>query len=212
MLVACWRRNTAQLTPSRRGAGPSPWRLRSVRIAVAETRRPSFPIPLESADIPTADSRQPTGESTPASPRRGPVGPAARGHYRTTSIGRARGASGARSEALPGRRAAGLPRQATTRRGEEQPVTPPKPRAADLSAEHLKLVAQDHDLQVFGVLVIPHERGEDSPEEQGHEDRTMEVLPLVRGRPTGRLYRSERRPWIIVPFRRRWDLRRPRSN
>jgi hypothetical protein len=68
-----------------------------------------------------------------------------------------------------------------------------------LSAEHLKLVAQDHDLQIFGVLVIPHEPGEDSPEEQATRDRIMEVLPLVRGRPTGRLYCSERRPWISYP-------------
>jgi hypothetical protein len=81
--------------------------------------------------------------------------------------------------------APGLPRQATTRRGEEQPVTPPKPRAADLSAEHLKLVAQDHDLQVFGVLVIPHERGEDSPEEQGHE-RPHHGGPPACERPSGR--------------------------
>src|SRR5262249_49347037 len=34
------------------------------------------PVPPESVDSPTADSREPTGESTPASPRRGTVAPA----------------------------------------------------------------------------------------------------------------------------------------
>ena len=50
------------------------------------------------------------------------------------------------------------------------------------------------------MLVIPHEPGEDSPEEQGHERLHQEVLPLVRCRPTLRLYCSERRPCISVPF------------
>ena len=36
------RRNSAQVGPPRRGAGPSPCRRRSVRIAEAETRMPSL--------------------------------------------------------------------------------------------------------------------------------------------------------------------------
>ena len=55
------------------------------------------------------------------------------------------------------------------RPGEEEPVAPPKPRPANVPTEHLKLVAKDHDFQVFGVLVAPHERSEDSAEDQGHE-------------------------------------------
>jgi hypothetical protein len=39
--VACWRRNARQVVTVGRGVGSSPWRRSVVRIAVAETRRPS---------------------------------------------------------------------------------------------------------------------------------------------------------------------------
>jgi hypothetical protein len=65
--------------------------------------------------------------------------------------------------------APGLPRQVTARRSEEEPVAPPKPGPADLPTEHLQLMAKDHDFQVLGVLVAPHEPSADSPEDQGHE-------------------------------------------
>jgi hypothetical protein len=38
-----------------------------------------------------------------------------------------------------------------------------------LPTEHLQLMAKDHDFQVLGVLVAPHELSEDSAEDQGHE-------------------------------------------
>ena len=65
--------------------------------------------------------------------------------------------------------APGLPWQVAARRGEEEPVAPPKPRSANVPTEHLKLVAKDHDFQVLGVLVAPREPSEDSPEDQGNE-------------------------------------------
>jgi hypothetical protein len=40
---------------------------------------------------------------------------------------------------------------------------------ADVSTEHLQLMAKDHDFQVLGVLVAPHEPSEGSAEDQGHE-------------------------------------------
>jgi hypothetical protein len=61
------------------------------------------------------------------------------------------------------------PCQVVARRGKEEPVAPTKPGPADGPTEHLKLVAKDHDSQVRGVLVTPHEPSEDSPEDQGHE-------------------------------------------
>jgi hypothetical protein len=70
------------------------------------------------------------------------------------------------------------------RRGEEEPVAPTKARSADVPTEHLKLVAEDHDFQVLGVLVAPREPSEDSPEDQAMSDRTMAVLPLPRCCPT----------------------------
>jgi hypothetical protein len=55
------------------------------------------------------------------------------------------------------------------RRGDEEPVAPPEPRLANVPTEHLQLMAEDHDLQVLGVLVAPQEQSEDSPEDQRHE-------------------------------------------
>jgi transposase InsO family protein len=68
--------------------------------------------------------------------------------------------------------------------GEEEPVAPAEPGTAALPPQHLKLVAQDYDLQVLGVLVAPREPSEDSPEDQAMSDRTIEVLPLPRCCPT----------------------------
>jgi hypothetical protein len=41
-LAACWRRNSRQLGPLRRGAGVSPAVSRSRRTVLGETRTPSF--------------------------------------------------------------------------------------------------------------------------------------------------------------------------
>jgi hypothetical protein len=65
-----------------------------------------------------------------------------------------------------------------TRRGEEEAIAPTKPRPADLPAEHLKLVAKDHDLQILGVLVRRYEHGQDSPQDQGHERLYHRALPI----------------------------------
>ena len=65
--------------------------------------------------------------------------------------------------------APGLPRQVAARRSEEEAVAPTDPRPAGLPTEHLQLMAKDHDFQVLGVLVAPHEPREDSAEDQGHE-------------------------------------------
>jgi hypothetical protein len=53
--------------------------------------------------------------------------------------------------------------------GEEEPVAPAEPGTADLPPQHLKLVAQEYDLQILGVLAPPQEQSEDSPHDQGHE-------------------------------------------
>jgi hypothetical protein len=42
MPAACWRRNARQVVVVGRGVGSSPWRRSVVRIAVAETRMPSW--------------------------------------------------------------------------------------------------------------------------------------------------------------------------
>src|SRR5262249_17804888 len=70
-----------------------------------------------------------------------------------------------------------LPREAATGYGEEEPIPPPKPGTADLPAEHLKLVAQDHNLQILGVLLRPYEHGQDSLQDQGHERSYHGALP-----------------------------------
>src|SRR4030095_13773669 len=75
--------------------------------------------------------------------------------------------------------APGVPCQVVARRSEEEAVAPTDPRPAGLPTEHLKLVAKDHDFQVLGVLVAPHEPSEDSAEDQGHERPHHEGPPAA---------------------------------
>jgi hypothetical protein len=70
------------------------------------------------------------------------------------------------------------------RRGEEEPIAPTKPGPADGPTEHLKLVAKDHDFQVFGGSSLHTSQARTRRRTKAMSDRTMEVLPLPRCCPT----------------------------
>ena len=80
---ACDLRNSVQVGPARRGAGPSPFVRRSVRIVVAETRIPSLRSSPRIrrhphrgfSSHPQDELSNLIGDRRPAAGRRAPVGP-----------------------------------------------------------------------------------------------------------------------------------------
>jgi hypothetical protein len=181
MLAAWERRNSRQLGPDLRGAGPSPTRVSSRRTVVGDTRRPSLPrsplirrwpqrgfsrasrttMSLISADV-GGRPRRPGGcrhfLRTSARCHRSNVREVTR---RASRDGRGRWQAAAESRA----RSAAL-------------------RPRDLAAQNIELVAQDQQLDVLDLqaTTTPNQCAEQSPEREveegeGHDRRSSPFSP-----------------------------------
>src|SRR5664280_2530883 len=174
MPSACARRDSLQLGPMRRGAGPRRAVRSRVRIVVALTRRPSL---RSSPSIRTQPQRgfswaSPEDERTDLGIERWPA-------WATVL---AVGPLPPHELAMPpeqGRRGdeegdPALTRQDATRRREEDTVARTQPRWAGRPLQHLELVAEDEDFQVLGVLVALTEISDDDEANESADDKVEE--------------------------------------
>ena len=191
MLAAWARRNSRQLGPDLRGAGPSPARASSRRTVDGDTRKPSL------------------ASSPPIRrcPQRGFSRASRSTRARTSAVtgGRPRWPGGCRhfpahERAMPPQQRARSDQTRATRRAwqlarcrrEQGTISGTKPRPRDLAAQDLELVAQDQQLDVLDVqaTTTPNECAQKGPEREvekgeGHGRRSSQ--PSRRPGATGLL-------------------------
>jgi hypothetical protein len=179
------RRNPLQVGPARRGAGPNPFRRRSVRIAVAETLIPSLassplirrhphrgfsrPHPQDELLHLRCDLRSAAGRSMSAGPF-----PA---HQLAVPPKQRLRPDHERRPPIAGKHFA--------QRGHEQPVSMAEARPAYLPPEDRELMTKDEDLHLVGSPVgRPHRQGNQSPQEpvDKSEEHGSSLLPESEAR------------------------------
>src|SRR5664279_5548443 len=167
-MPSAWaRRDSLQVGPVRRGAGPSRAVRSRVRIVVALTRRPSL---RSSPSIRTQPQRgvlpgQPEDERTDSR-----VDP-----WPARATGPAVGPLPPHELAVPpeeGRRGdeegdPAVTRQDATRRREQDPVDRPQPGRARRPLQHPELVAEDEDLEVLGSVSATSRSSADEETDEG---------------------------------------------
>ena len=152
MLAACWRKKSAQLCSSRRGAGsiPAPFRISQTVLArelETETDQLALNSPVSPARV---LPREPHHEVPNLGSSRGPAGtavrirPEARDQVAMPTKQRRR-----RHKRRPPPRP---PRQHSTEGGQQRAVSRRQHRPADLPLEHSQLVAQEQDLDLLLAL------------------------------------------------------------
>ena len=200
MLAAWVRRNSRQLGPDPRGAGPSPARASSRRTVDGDNRKPSL---ASSPPIRRWSQRgfsRASGHEGPHVGRRGRVSalagrlPPLPAHERPMPAQQRPRADHTRS--APGAW------QLAGRRREQGPISGAKPRPRDLAGQHLKLVAQDQQLDVLGVQATAtrNECAQQGPEREveegeGHYRRSSQAAREGRDTSIGALQgRTPRAP------------------
>ena len=183
MLAAWARRNSRQLGPDLRGAGPSPARASSRRIVVGDTRNPSWasspPIrrwPQRGFSRASSSTKARTSAWTRGRPRL----PGAWRHFRRTSARCHRKSVRGVTRRAPREEAGGW----AGRRREHGPMSRAKLRRRALAAQHRDLVAQDQQLEVLGVqaTATPNECAQQGPERDIEEGEGHYRDPPTRPR------------------------------
>jgi hypothetical protein len=201
MLATCARRNSRQLGPERRGAGPRPARASKRRTVLGARRDGEAELAELAGDALIAPARvlarEPQHEFALLGVDRRPPWPYARvcppPSHELAVPAEQRLRRDEQTMAAPGR-------EQPACRGEEGAVTRSQPWALDLPAQDLKLVAQHDQLDVLDLRgpaaanqQLQH-RDEDEIDE-GEEHHAILPEP-TRGRRSGRIT-------VLAPFRQR---------